>query len=293
MAWRRSRTTKIAFPLSVPPGSYTITTPGREDIALGSVGDTTITRHVPYLDPPHHIYWLRDYISDTSYILTEIEPSLLRPSVTTTVEDLYQWPLPTLYTYMQSSTHRFAINAGGDTLSSGDESLWGLLISNGQVLYENPHYTWILGIKTDGTLVAYEPNTPSSTILQDGCDNAVNGFVPIIIDGENVDDQTIAAGTPGHAFERHPRQVIGQRADGVYLILTCSGRTENEEGMTMHDCQRIMRKFGATFAYNLDGGGSTWTVANTRWGGTQNVSGTIFLTTRGVRTIIVFDDIQP
>ncbi|QQE10840.1 phosphodiester glycosidase family protein [Planctomycetota bacterium] len=66
-----------------------------------------------------------------------------------------------------------------------------------------------------------------------------------------------------HATEYHPRSSVGYNADENKLILmTVDGRRTSSLGVTNNQLGKLMQNFGATFAVNLDGGGSTQMTMN-------------------------------
>ena len=67
----------------------------------------------------------------------------------------------------------------------------------------------------------------------------------------------------GNWPERHPRSALGFNSDTtkVYLF-TVDGRQESSVGMSLTEMAEVMKYFGAVYAINLDGGGSTTLVAN-------------------------------
>ena len=59
-------------------------------------------------------------------------------------------------------------------------------------------------------------------------------------------------------FQRHPRTGVGITGDGRLLLVTVDGRQAGYSvGMTLARFARLMHDLGATWALNLDGGGST------------------------------------
>ncbi|WP_295940481.1 phosphodiester glycosidase family protein [uncultured Alistipes sp.] len=61
---------------------------------------------------------------------------------------------------------------------------------------------------------------------------------------------------------RHPRSVIGKRANGEVVMVVIDGRFKGQaEGATIAEAAYIARQLGLTDALNLDGGGSSalWT----------------------------------
>lgn len=59
-----------------------------------------------------------------------------------------------------------------------------------------------------------------------------------------------------------PRTAIGQRRDGIVLLLVINGRLPNSIGANMVDLTDIMERYGAYNAANLDGGSSSALVIN-------------------------------
>lgn len=56
---------------------------------------------------------------------------------------------------------------------------------------------------------------------------------------------------------RAPRTAIGQRKPYEYIIITVDGRSSESNGMTFAELVKVFQSKGVTWAYNLDGGGST------------------------------------
>ena len=59
-----------------------------------------------------------------------------------------------------------------------------------------------------------------------------------------------------------PRTAIGQRKDGIILLLVIDGRQEHSKGASYADVADIMEKYGAINAANMDGGTSTAMTVN-------------------------------
>ncbi|WP_195461044.1 phosphodiester glycosidase family protein [Alistipes sp. D31t1_170403_E11] len=82
---------------------------------------------------------------------------------------------------------------------------------------------------------------------------------PVLIDnGKTVEY------TSGDSFytRRHPRTLIGKRADGTVVMAVIDGRFKGQgDGATIAETAYIARQLGLTEALNLDGGGSStlWT----------------------------------
>jgi hypothetical protein len=67
----------------------------------------------------------------------------------------------------------------------------------------------------------------------------------------------------GNWPERHPRSALGFNADTTkFYLVTVDGRQNTSAGMTVTELGEFMKGFGAHYALNLDGGGSTTLVVH-------------------------------
>lgn len=146
------------------------------------------------------------------------------------------------------------------TYSTNTYRVVGTSIHNGEIQQElsKQPYNHILAIGDDNTLKSYPPSTDAQTILNDGFNNALTAFIPMIEDGSKVSDSILDSRDMFN--ERHPRQAIAQDSSGDIYFLTCEGRRAAERGMTVRDVLRIFLDMDMQFAYMLDGGGSAQTV---------------------------------
>ena len=85
-----------------------------------------------------------------------------------------------------------------------------------------------------------------------------SGFYPIMENGIKT-SENIYSETP-HTLQKEPRQVIAQMPNKDLIFLTVEGRKINSPGFSFDDIFRVCQGLGATFAYCLDGGGSTQSV---------------------------------
>lgn len=63
----------------------------------------------------------------------------------------------------------------------------------------------------------------------------------------------------GAGSDRHPRTLVGRKADGTLLMVVIDGRQSAKDMYGAHGSEMaaMMRRYGAVEAYNLDGGGSS------------------------------------
>ena len=68
-----------------------------------------------------------------------------------------------------------------------------------------------------------------------------------------------------YIFARHPRTGVGLTKEGQVLLVTVDGRRPRHSvGMTLVAFAKLFKSLGATWALNLDGGGSTTMVVRGR-----------------------------
>ena len=160
--------------------------------------------------------------------------------------------------YAKTNDYLHMINGGIYLVDTGEAD--GITIINGVIQkstgveqFDTEQY--VLGISKDGSMKTYI-NETASNILADGSMYAITGFVPLFESGVPVDKSVLEI-CP-HYNVRHPRQIVGVLNDGNYFTFCCDGRTDNENGMTLQECvETLQADFAVSFAFNLDGGGST------------------------------------
>lgn len=134
----------------------------------------------------------------------------------------------------------------------------GYVIKNG-ILYrdavrDNASYG-DLAIYADGSFeIVYEDEVTAQELIDQGVVNLLAFGPSLVEDGE------IVVGTStevGRAMTSNPRTAIGIIDENHYIIVVADGRTTESEGLSLYQMAEIMKEYGATTAYNLDGGGSS------------------------------------
>lgn len=147
-----------------------------------------------------------------------------------------------------------AINGGGflDENQKGTGGIpEGILIKNGKILSdkEYPATGGVIGFTKDYKLFLGRMNAHDA--IDNGVVNAVSFRPFLIVNGK----KSITKGNGGWGYA--PRTAIGQRKDGIVLMLVVDGRMINDPGATLVDLMNILEKYGAYNAANLDGGTSS------------------------------------
>jgi len=127
----------------------------------------------------------------------------------------------------------------------------GLTIKDGEVLYDfkSGGIGRVIGFTKDHKLIL-----GNMTLEQAKANNVTDAieFGPyLIINGT----PTKIYGNGGWGYG--PRTAIGQRKDGIILMLVIDGRRTHSIGASIKDIQDIMIRYGAYNAANLDGGSSS------------------------------------
>lgn len=207
-----------------------------------------------------------DKKSNCKYVFTTIKRNIksnerIFPRVRTTYNNDVS---TSLYDYMSKEEVLFAINAGIFNTQTGKPEC--LLINNRKIIVdqketyihtspkdggEKRDELFILGIDDSGDLLIYDPKTKAEDIINDGCIDAIMGFVPLIVNYKKTDLDYICSYI---SYDKHPRQIIGENDEGDYFILTIL-----KPGMTLDEARNLLIRLNVKLAYNLDGGSSTQT----------------------------------
>ena len=131
----------------------------------------------------------------------------------------------------------------------------GYVVRNG-VLYRNTPSsgTDALVIYADGTLSSASQDDVSAEQLVETGAWQVLSFGPVLVsDGklavESGDEVDQSMGS-------NPRTAIGMVSPLHYVVVVSDGRTGDDAGLSLYQLAQVLVDNGATFGYNLDGGGS-------------------------------------
>ena len=169
--------------------------------------------------------------------------------------------------FVQRNGAAAGINAGGFTYSETyGYTPMGPVIIDGQIVSNKGSTGWgggIVGFTNDNVLVLTKSTAEEA--IQMGIRDAISFGPFLIVNG--VPSQFRGNGGYGIA----PRTAIGQRKDGIVLMLVIDGRRAGHSlGEDMVELTNIMLRYGAYNASNLDGGGSSTMVVE---GETLSVAG--------------------
>ena len=181
-------------------------------------------------------------LSDSSYLKTALAYDSFGTNVTETTSSM--------------ATNNNAILAVNGDYYGADRS--GYVIKNG-VIYRNTVRSDSeypdLAIYKDGSFkIIYETEVTAEELLADGVVNLFAFGPSLVENGEiSVDQNTEVR----QAMTKNPRTAIGIVDKNHYILVVSDGRTSESEGLSLYELAEVLKEYGATTAYNLDGGGSS------------------------------------
>jgi exopolysaccharide biosynthesis protein len=119
-----------------------------------------------------------------------------------------------------------------------------------------------------GSLVPGETVTLSWSIGFPGVLDTVGG-TPLLVENGAV---AVPEPCTASVCKRHPRTAIGVTPAGRILMVVVDGRREDSKGVTLVRLAELMRSLRASYALNLDGGGSSTMVVRGKKGGLRVVN---------------------
>lgn len=175
-----------------------------------------------------------------------------------------------LSTMAKNNNALVAINASGVYHPNGQNRVTGTTILDGKVYATGKAINkggGLIGFTKDNVLMLTKKSAKEA--IQDGMDRAVEFGPFLVVNGKSAEFK----GNGGWGIAN--RSAIGQRQDGIVLLLAIDGRSSNSVGITMPELADVFQKYKAYNAANLDGGGSSalYAVVNGKGGLINNPVG--------------------
>lgn len=192
----------------------------------------------------------------SGYLAAVYDPSKIHTLVTSKLGTCGEY----LTTMAKNNNASLAINGGrfsDPAYSSNGGNPRGVTYSKGKCMTAHSYKSTggIVGFNEDDVLVLSSNCTKSQAEKLNIRDCVTCGPF-LIVNGKA--SAVLGNGGWGTA----PRTAIGQRKDGVVLMLVLDGRTLSRPGADMDDLIEIMQNYGAYNAANLDGGTSSVMAVN-------------------------------
>lgn len=188
------------------------------------------------------------------YLAVIYDPSKVKLAVTQSLGVRGQY----VTTMAETNNALLAINGGGFSdpgNSSAGGTPTGITIKDGQIITNGQYGSnnqggGIIGFTNDDVLVLLK-NTTAEQAINMGVRDAISWGPFLIVNGT----PSFIRGNGGWGYAA--RSAIGQRADGIVLLLVIDSNATRTRGADMVDLTEIMKNYGAINAANLDGGTSS------------------------------------
>ncbi len=215
------------------------------DTAVSSDGSTV------YEDDNIRITLTEYYQYDTKIYAADIRLSSAEYLKAAFADDTYGKNV-TARTSETAAAHNAILAVNGDYYGAQER---GYVIRNGVVYRSTPSSNELLCIYADGTMkVIAQQDKTAEELVAEGVWQAFS-FGPALI--ENGSIAVTESEEVGKAMASNPRTAIGMIGEGHYVMVVSDGRTDESEGLSLHQLAEFMQGLGAETAYNLDGGGSS------------------------------------
>ena len=168
-----------------------------------------------------------------------------------------------IYDMTREQNAVLAINGGGfydPNYNSNGANPLGVTIADGKIITDIQYDSMnggIIGFDLENRLVLLRDASAKEAIAY-GMRDAVTMGPFLIVNGKMADIK----GNGGWGYGA--RSAIGQRKDGIVLMLVVDSNEFRTKGASIRDLAEIMQKYGAINAANLDGGTSSAMVVNNK-----------------------------
>ncbi|WP_426348607.1 phosphodiester glycosidase family protein [Alloiococcus sp. CFN-8] len=210
-----------------------------------------IQKHSEYLEGGNVVYWIAEIKSDN--ISGDINTAFAGGSYASSVNTKQRTS-----TIAKNNNAILAINGDASGFRPKSSPYHNpVMIKNGKVEYgliPGKSIGKMGALTSSGKLVIFDPKDYTSTeqLLDKGFTDTWWFDTALVIDGkvENIYDGN-------QSKYKAPYSAIGQKADGTFLFITVDGRGSNgSAGLNYGGMARLMKRYGAHNAYQMDGGGS-------------------------------------
>lgn len=150
------------------------------------------------------------------------------------------------------------VNGSAFSYSSGKPGFDAVMIKNGKIYNKALGTSYsLMAVLYDGTMFTPKQGLSAEELVQAGVKDTYNFGPAIIINGVT---QPIIDPYQDTVTYKDPRTAVGMVRPGEYVLLVADGREAQEggsKGLNYYEMAQILQSFHCTYAYNLDGGGSS------------------------------------
>lgn len=131
----------------------------------------------------------------------------------------------------------------------------GYVLKNGKIYRNSSSGKDDLVIYENGMWeIINEDDISLEELLNKGAYNILS-FGPSLIKNSTISVTT--SDEVAKSMRSNPRTAVGKISTNHYVFVVSDGRTSESAGLTLYELANFMKSLGCTYAYNLDGGGSS------------------------------------
>lgn len=167
----------------------------------------------------------------------------------------YGGTLETVSSAMRRNNGIIGIN-GSRFDGSGKPAYDGVLIKKGKI-YNKAYGTSysVMAVNWDGTMYTPRQGLSAGDLVRMGVRDTYDFGPALIVNGAS---QRILSGFQSYMSMSYPRTAVGMIQPGDYVLLVADGKgIGGSKGLNQFQLCSILKSFGCTYAYNMDGGGSS------------------------------------
>ncbi len=176
------------------------------------------------------------------------------------------------------------VNGSAFSYSTGKPGFDAVMIKNGKIYNTAAGTSYsLMAISNSGVMYSPDQGLSANQLVKAGVRDTFN-FGPVLI--KNGVAQSVDMKNFSLTSYKDPRTVVGMVSPGKYVLLVADGRNAGgSRGLNQSEMITIMKSYGCTFAYNMDGGGSSTMsyrgyVLNTPSDGSERACGDFLIFTK-------------
>ncbi len=192
-----------------------------------------------YRENDTNVYVADVYIEDINYLKTAFASNTYGKNVTDKTSNIAE----DVNAILAINGDYYGVQEKGYVLKNGKMYRNSSSGKDDLVIYENGMWE-----------IINEDDISLEELLNKGAYNILS-FGPSLIKNSTI--SVTASDEVAKSMRSNPRTAVGKISTNHYVFVVSDGRTSESAGLTLYELANFMKSLGCTYAYNLDGGGSS------------------------------------
>lgn len=192
-----------------------------------------------YRENDTNVYVADVYIEDINYLKTAFASNTYGKNVTDKTSNIAE----DVNAILAINGDYYGVQEKGYVLKNGKMYRNSSSGKDDLVIYENGMWE-----------IINEDDISLEELLNKGAYNILS-FGPSLIKNSTISVTT--SDEVAKSMRSNPRTAVGKISTNHYVFVVSDGRTSESAGLTLYELANFMKSLGCTYAYNLDGGGSS------------------------------------